>query len=115
LLQNPVDAAIDISNYGFLYKGKYVEHLERWLQYFDWKNILLLDFNEIKHNPGALTQKVCDFIQVDYQVKIKVNDIKNKTTYNNSLAPDTRKKLVEYFAPYNKRLFELTGKTFDWA
>ena len=23
-------------------------------------------------------------------------------------------KLIEYFKPYNKKLFELLGKTFDW-
>lgn len=33
---------------------------------------------------------------------------------NEKINPDTRKKLIEYFKPYNKELHELLGKNFQW-
>jgi len=34
--------------------------------------------------------------------------------YKDKINSETRKKLVEFFKPHNRKLYELIGKEFDW-
>ena len=35
-------------------------------------------------------------------------------TGKSRMSPETRQRLVEYFAPHNERLYELLGEDFGW-
>ncbi|WP_062561277.1 sulfotransferase domain-containing protein [Paracoccus aminovorans] len=44
--------------------GKYARHLERFLQVFDRKDVLVLDFDDIRSEPTGLMAKVADFLDI---------------------------------------------------
>lgn len=46
-------------------------------------------------------------------MKKNMNSKKNKIHYE-PMKKETRKDLIEYFRPYNKKLYSLVGRDFDW-
>jgi hypothetical protein len=117
----------------FLYKGMYAAHLKNWYQYYPHKNILLLDFNELKHNPKSFLAKIAQFLSIEniYE-KFTLTDEKEKmvftkdnnnehkfihyhvSPYKSELRGETEKKLREIYVPYNEELKKITGRTFSW-
>jgi hypothetical protein len=56
-------------------------------------------------------QIVTDFLNIDdFEFECKVL---NKNSYE-EVNPETRATLRKYFEPYNQRLYELVGETYDW-
>ena len=61
--------------------------------------------------PGTL-KKVFEFLNVP-DFKIKDIEKKNVRKYDKML-PETRKLLIEYYKPYNKKLEEFLNMKFNW-
>jgi hypothetical protein len=64
--------------------GYYAEHIERWLQLFNEKQILVISTNEIKNEPDQLLEKLCGFLQIDYNL---LNKGVQKEKVNTALQP----------------------------
>jgi hypothetical protein len=94
LVRNPFDRIRSHYNYNKKnpsWKGKldsdhlintsmYFMQLEEYVKVFGSEKILLVDFDELKHNPEGLCKKVYGFIGAsEFDVKIGRNEIKNKT------------------------------------
>lgn len=80
---------------------KYAEHINRFLQLFPEKNILILTMEEFKENNSAIFAKVLNFLEVDTQFKPAFK------TVHGSKVP--RLKLVHRFL----NLAWLKGAVFD--
>jgi len=109
------------SNYFYEYKyysykarGRYYDQLVRFYQYFDKKNILILDFNELANNPLEITKKACRFANLTLNdQKIGTFTVSNMTE-KSLMSPNDEKYLIDYFRPHNTKLFELIGSKMAW-
>ena len=103
----------DLKDYSYKARGRYAEQLKRWYIYFPNKNqTLILDYKDLKEKPQKVMNKVFKFLGV---TSFKIKPIyKNQTKYSSSLKEKTRKELQKYFEPYNKELYKLIGKNFNW-
>ncbi len=110
----PVKSAIDISNYGYIYKGEYINHLRRWFRFFSKNQILIIDFNLLKTNPEQVLETICKFLEIDESFKFSTAQKQNQTTYYSKLTYDEQAVLIKHFTPYNKELFDFLGEKFDW-
>lgn len=99
--------------YSYLSCGIYVNQLERWLKYFSRNQILVINSDDFKVNLNSTFNKVFEFLNLS---KWEIKDYKEweKSVYTEKINPDTRKKLVEYFKPYNEKLNNLLGTNFNW-
>jgi Sulfotransferase domain len=62
--------------YGIIDMGFYAQHLEHWLQKFDFDNFQFLIYEQdIKKDKKLTIKKVCDFLTVDYQLYSPVADL----------------------------------------
>ena len=99
-------------HYSYLTRGRYVEQLPRWLERFPRDRMLILSSEELSREPAASFQKALDFLGLDAWTPEQFSIFK-QGSYE-QMDPATRKKLVEYFRPYNQQLYDLLGMKFDW-
>ena len=95
-----------------LARGLYAEQLKTWFNIFDKKQIHITSTENLSSNPQQTFSKIFNFLEIpDYKVKKLEN--KRKGNYL-PMQNNVRKKLLNYFKPYNEELFELIGQKFNW-
>lgn len=66
---------------------------------------------EMEKNPSKIFNQLYDFLDIK---KFEIDFKKHNVAKYNEMNQDTRNELIEYFKPYNKKLYELIGRKFDW-
>lgn len=97
----------------YLTKGRYVEPLKRWLKYFPREQFMIIQSEEFFKNTSKVYNQILNFIGVS-NFELNGYYACNKHPYRSIMNPETRKRLVEYFKPYNEELYTLIGRRFDW-
>jgi hypothetical protein len=103
-------------HFSYLSRGVYVDQLLRWSEFFGQDQMLVLkseDFYE--HTPETL-KVIQHFLDLpDWQPEPRMFQIKPKRQNRYpEMNPATRRRLEEYFEPYNRRLYEYLGVDFGW-
>jgi len=120
-LQEETEKLLQIDNYksfnhfhfSYLSRGRYVEQLKRWWQYFPKEQLLLIKSEDFFEHPTAVIKKVLIFLGIsDLNWEVQSKKRYQKADYG-KMNSSTRQYLSEYFAPYNQELYELTGLRFD--
>lgn len=100
----------------FLANSIYVDHLKRWNQYFLKEQMLVLKSEEFFEKPTQTLKRAFEFLGLPewepegWELGEKIN----KGKYKEGMSPEMRRKLEEYFAPHNQRLYEYLGEDFGW-
>jgi len=100
-------------DYTYLARGRYAEQLERWLAVFPREQLLVLASDELAAEPGQTFARVLEFLGApghDLESDPRVYE----QSYG-EMQPDTRRRLAEYFAEPNRRLYELLGRDFGFS
>ncbi len=100
-------------HFSYLGRSRYAEQLENWFEVFPREQILVLSSEEIFASPAEAYGKVMDHLGLPAWAPT-AHRHSNTMPYP-EMAPATRQRLAEYFAPHNERLFELLGRRFDWG
>lgn len=98
------------SNY--IARGVYVEFLKHWFSVFPREQFLILKSEDFYDNPGKSLEQVYEFIGLpNYQLS-------SYKTYNSGqYSPaevSIRKKIAEFYQPYNQELSQLLNADFTW-
>jgi len=99
-------------DYTYLARGRYAEQLERWLAVFPREQLLVVASEELAAEPGQTYARVVEFLGAPSHELESYPRV-----YEQSYAEmrtDTRRRLAEYFAEPNRRLYELLGRDFGW-
>jgi len=94
-------------------KGYYATHLKRWFQYFDRKQFLIIESQNLFNNTPQVMLSVCDFLGIQKYNK------DNYERYNfwgryPDMKNSTREMLVQHFTPHNEELYNLLNTNFGW-
>ena len=95
-----------------LARGFYADQLKIWFEKFQKKQILIIPSEDLALKPDQVLTKVFEFLDLPY-FKIKDFTRQNKREYH-PMKDETRKLLVEFYKPHNKKLFDMLGSKFDW-
>jgi len=95
-----------------LARGFYAEQLENWYKLFSKDQILIIKSEEFATETNKIMNNVFDFLELP-QYHIPDNSKKNKIYYE-PMKKETRDDLIEFFRPYNKKLYSLVGRNFNW-
>lgn len=104
----------------YLQKGRYVEQIENYYKYFSKDNMLILNYENMKEDLIDYLNQICHFLNVDSFKKKKGESFKkNRQWVGPKWKPNTEDKVTmellrDYYAPYNKRLFDVIGYRFNW-
>jgi hypothetical protein len=98
--------------YTYRARGRYLEHLEPWLERFDRAQFLFLPSEDLYRDPAATYRRTLEFLGLPAydpgQFKV-YNDRRSAP-----LDPQLRAELVDYFRPYSLALEQRLGMTFEW-
>ena len=94
-------------------RGRYVEQLRQWEQWFPRSQLLVLQSERLFDDPASTSARVYDFLGLDRQ-QLRHYKTFLGGKYDRDLPPDLRAGLAAYFEPYNRRLYELVGADFGW-
>lgn len=99
----------------FLYKtnGIYINNLKEWWKFFPKKEMLFLKSEDLFYNTEDVVNTTLQFLGLNQLEKLKKIDNfhdKNEEMINS----DTRNHLIEFFKPYNEKLYSEIGINFEW-
>ncbi|MEQ8969621.1 MAG: sulfotransferase domain-containing protein [Coleofasciculus sp. C1-SOL-03] len=107
--------------YDYIDRGKYVEQLENYYNYFDRDSILVLNVAQFRKNLETVLNYVCDFLNIENFPENEINNFNNQKhntgKYKFSKTPEDQEKmelLKSYFTPFNERLYTLLGTHYNW-
>ena len=101
-----------VNRFIFSYKttGHYIEHILNWKKYFDDKQLLVINYDDI--NLINTKKKMCSFINIPFEN----NQLKKLSLVpKNKIPSEVEQSLYEYFKPYNEKLFDYLGKDLGWT
>lgn len=97
----------------YLRRGVYVDQLKWWHEHFDREQLLVLQSERLGAQPEEVFDEVRRFLGLS-EWSPPVFERLNANTYAD-VDPAVRRRLVDYFAPHNERLFDYLGERYDWA
>jgi hypothetical protein len=100
--------------YAYVDKGRYADHLERWLALFPREQLLVLTTDELERDPAATVAAACRFLRIPEGGSRVVYPRRNTRDYE-PLPEEARLRLAERFAEPNRRLYELLGRDLGWT
>ncbi len=93
--------------------GLYIKHLERWFSVFPRKQFFIEKSEELFENPESTYNKILNFLELPSFSLPIYKKFKSKTY--KKLEPELRKKLGNFFKPYNEKLYDFLGTDFGWS
>ena len=103
---------VDTHYENILARGFYADQLEIWFEKFQKRQLLMIPSEDLAQKPDQVLTKVFEFLDLPY-FKIKDFTKRNKREYS-PMKDKTRKLLIEFYKPYNEKLYSLTNQHFDW-
>jgi Sulfotransferase domain len=97
----------------YLARGRYVEQIHRWQSFFAPWQLLLVESGRFFKHTGEVFERVCDFLGLPRWQPAQFGN-RYPGRYKDKMSDATRRKLVDYFAPHNARLYAHLAMRFDW-
>ena len=112
LIKDPDYVPNHYRRHSYLARGVYADQLENWFGHYSKDQFLILTTEDFRENPQRTLDQVFDFLGVSpFQAEnLRGLNIGNYKEMNE----DTRKFLIDYFKPHNKRLSKLLQRSFEW-
>ncbi|ABX12062.1 sulfotransferase domain-containing protein [Nitrosopumilus maritimus] len=109
----------NILTFSNLFGGIYVDQIKNWTDVFPSDQIKIVFSEEFFKDSDKIYQDVLKFLELpSYKLMnykaFNADYKKNPSVSNPKMNIDTRKKLVEYFKPHNKRLSDFLNKPINW-
>ena len=96
----------------YLTRSIYVDQIRWWHDTFPREQLMIQTTERLGSEPEAVFDEVREFLGLSaWQPPAFARS--NTNTYDD-VDPATRRRLVEFFAPHNERLFDHLGERFDW-
>jgi len=119
--KNP-EVKLNYRGQNFLKKSIYVDMLKHWFKYFSRNQIMIIKSEDFFKSPQLITNTVFEFLGLSkYNVKIR-HDLKTeemnlvllKVRRYAKLSQFVIDYLKNYYAQYNKRLYQLIERDMNW-
>lgn len=96
----------------YLARGRYVEFMKNWLDFFPKQQLLILKSEDFYAGAAATVKQVLEFLDLpEYQLPEYQNA---NPGYYQPISDSVRCWLSDYFTPYNQQLEEYLGRKFNW-
>ncbi len=96
----------------YIDSSKYVNQLEKWSEYFPIEQFHFVKTEDFKINPSKIYNETLEFLDLPKHELGEYKKIRERKY--EKMSDTTKKDLLEFFKPYNDRLYKMTGKNFQW-
>lgn len=112
LQSNPTYYSTMHQNHAYLARGRYVEQLQVWQQYFPREQMMVLQSEAFYSDPAATVAKVVDFLGLP---PFRLGEFRKYNEMQYAAMPAAlRAALQDYFQPYNRQLYAFLGVEWTW-
>ena len=99
--------------YAYILRGRYMDHIEKWLQSFNKERVLLIQAEKMFMEPKETCNEVFEFLGLSSW------DLRNfkhyhKADYDRNMSAASYSDILRYFEDSNQRLFNFLGYKYDW-
>ena len=94
-------------------RGLYAEQLERYFAHFPRDQVLVLSSERLFRAPGETLATVCRYLGINVAPPAFTEASNSGGSYD-PIDPRVERDLREFYAPHNRRLYELIGEDFGW-
>ena len=105
--------APDLKKYSYIRRGLYHEQIQRWMEYFDRDQLLVLHSQDLRSEPDAVLSETFDFLGLG-DVQIPNTEPRHVGSYEHSIDPSTQTYLEGRFREDTTQLFEFLGEDWGW-
>jgi hypothetical protein len=112
MLKKESNVSSSFGVYSYLTRGKYFDQVQRLFKYIPRSRVSILRSEDFFQDPEEILQNVFSFLNVK-PYKLPRYKIYGNHGYE-KMNPETRQNLIEYFRPFNQRLYEYLGVDFHW-
>jgi hypothetical protein len=112
ILQDPHYSSFNHRHYSYCGRSRYIEQLPRWMNLFPQEQLMIVNSEELFADPATIVKQTLAFLNLPDEVNAAYKPF-NEARYA-PMKAETRQRLIEYFKPYNQRLYELLGRDFGW-
>ena len=105
---------LNFINFTYLKRGLYAEQLERYFNFFDKNQILIIKSEDFFTNPCQAMIPVCRFLGIDHNFSFTDLTPRNTGKNKKPVTPEVRKYLEDYYRDQNQLLFSLLGDNLGW-
>lgn len=116
-----VDEEIDLINKGIfnrkncVARGMYLEQIQRYLQFFDRSQFLIIESAELKHNQIKVAERISRFLNIKpFSWQVPPSEKSHVRPYSEPISEPVKNKIEAFFKPYNESLFDFLGTRYDW-
>ncbi len=110
---DPSKVGREYMRWSYKHRGMYIDQIEFWLQHFPREQLLILNYEDLVSDTGAVCNQVCDFLGVP-EFDFETSNKRNTGHYTEPMDERSREYLTELFRPYNRRLFDFLGEDWGW-
>ena len=96
----------------YIARGIYVDQIREWRKYFPKEQMLILKTEDLLADPRRGVRECCEFLGIRSWAPEKCR-MHNACEYEQP-DPAIRRRLQEFFAPHNRRLYEYLGVDYGW-
>jgi hypothetical protein len=112
MLADPLYNSFSHYHHSYLARGLYVEQLERLYSLFDERQILLETAEDLATDTDAVYVRALQFLGLPV---LRLSQYPHQNVRSKPpMRPETRRRLVEYFAEPNERLYAFLGRDLGW-
>jgi len=112
LRSDPAYYSFAHDQFTYLARGRYLEHLQVWLDTYPAEQVMVLRAEDMYADPAAEFARVQRFLGLREcpGVDLKTYNERSKPPID----PKTKSRLAEYYRPYNEALYERLGRDLGW-
>jgi hypothetical protein len=106
-----------LRNCSYQMRGHYAEQLERYLQYFDRSQLLVVRSEDLFTNPSSVAADITEFLGLSPMppgVTFPRLNTARRDGGSSTVPDDVRALLAEHFERHNERLESLLGRSMQW-
>lgn len=100
--------------FSYMARGVYVDQLVEWFRHFAREQVLVIRSEDFFDEPAGVVSAVFAFLGLPGSQPREYRRFNSGGEYS-GINPQVRQRLTEYFAPHNRRLYDLLGRDFGWA
>lgn len=112
---NSLQPGDDISthkHYSYLARGRYLEQLLNWEEYYKNGRLLVLNSETMYRDPAATVNRIAEYLSIS-EWRLPQADVYNQGG-RSEMDADFCQELAAYFRPFNQQLYDYLGQDFGW-
>jgi hypothetical protein len=113
VLADPRYYSYNLDHYSYLRRGIYVDQLRAWRRFFPKEHLLILRSEDLYEDAPAVVGHTLTFLGLP-ALDTERYARHNVGGYAGRMDPAMRERLVKYFRPYNRKLYEYLDRDFSW-